>query len=109
MPPEKPKRLKYGNKRVTVDGIKFDSEHEARVWQELRARQAAGELRAVLRQVKFDLPGGIVYIADFVTIGPDMRIEGVWDAKSEITRKDRVYINKRKQVLAIYGIEIREV
>ena len=60
------------------------------------------------RQVGFDLPGGIRYVADFVTIDPDMRVE-VIDAKSEITRRDRVYINKRKQLEAIYGLKIREV
>ena len=103
------RRAKYGNRRVEIDGMKFDSQHEANVYGELMMRVKAGELRCVLRQVPFDLPGGIRYIADFVTIRPDMSIEGVYDAKSEITRKNRVYINKRKQVLALWGIEIREV
>ena len=62
---EKPKRQKYGNRRVEVDGIKFDSQHEANVYQELMLRVKAGELKTVCRQVKFDLPGGIVYVADF--------------------------------------------
>lgn len=104
-----PKRLKYGNKRVEVDGIKFDSKHEAEYYQYLMLRVRAGELKSVLRQVKFDLPGGIQYVADFVTVAPDMRIEGVYDAKSEITKQNRVYINKKKQMLACWGIEIQEV
>lgn len=103
------KRQKYGNQRVEIDGMKFDSKHEAQVYQELRLRVLAGELKCVLRQVPFDLPGGIRYIADFVTIRPDMSIEGVYDAKSEITRKNRVYINKKKQMKACWGIEITEV
>ena len=103
------KRQKYGNRRAEIDGIKFDSQHEANVYQELMLRVRAGELKTVCRQVKFDLPGGIVYIADFVAIRPDMRIEGVYDAKSEITRKNRVYINKKKQMKACWGIEIQEV
>jgi len=107
---EKPKRKsKYGNQRVEIGGMKFDSKHEATVYTELMRRQLARELKCVLRQVPFDLPGGIKYIADFVTIAPDMRIEGIYDAKSEATRKNRVYINKKKQIKAIYGIEIREV
>lgn len=106
---EKPKRSKYGNRRVTVDGMTFDSQHEARVYQELIMRVKAGELKSVLRQVSFDLPGGIRYIADFVTLTPDMRIEGVYDAKSEATKKNRVYINKKKQMRACWDIEIREV
>lgn len=106
---ERQKRSKYGNQRVEVDGIKFDSKHEAAIYQELMLRVWAGELRTVCRQVKFDLPGGIVYIADFVTIRPDLSIEGVYDAKSEATKKNRVYINKRKQMKACLGIEIQEV
>ena len=106
---KKVKRQKYGNRRVEVDGIKFDSQHEANVYQELMLRVRAGELKTVCRQVKFDLPGGIVYIADFVTIRPDMTVEGVYDAKSEATKQNRVYINKKKQVKACWGIDIREV
>ena len=68
----------------------------------------AGELKTVVRQVPFDLPGGIRYFADFVTISPDNKIT-VYDAKSEITRKNRVYINKKKQMKALWGIEIVEV
>ena len=104
-----PKRQKYGNRRVEVDGIRFDSKHEAEYYQYLMLRVRAGELKSVLRQVSFDLPGGIRYVADFVTIAPDMRIEGVYDAKSEITKQNRVYINKKKQMLACWGIEIQEV
>ena len=106
---EKPKRSKYGNHRVEINGMKFDSKHEAEVFLQLDARQKAGELKCVLRQVPFDLPGGIRYIADFVTILPDMRIEGVYDAKSAATKQNRVYINKKKQMKACWGIEIREV
>lgn len=105
---ERPKRNKYGNRRVELDGMKFDSEHEARVYQDLMIRVRAGELKCVCRQVPFDLPGGIRYFADFVTIAPDMRIE-VLDAKSEATKKNAVYIIKKKQVQAIWGITIKEV
>ena len=103
------KHSKYGNRRVEVDGIKFDSQHEATIYQELMLRVRAGELKAVLRQVSFDLPGGIRYVADFVTIAPDMHVEGVYDAKSPATKANRVYINKKKQMKACWGIEIREV
>ena len=106
---EKPKRSKYGNRRVEIDGIWFDSQHEANFYMELMLRVKAGELKTVCRQVKFDLPGGIVYIADFVTIRPDFTVEGVYDAKSPITRQNRTYINKKKQMKACWEIEIREV
>ena len=108
-PEGKARRSKYGNRRVEIDGKKFDSQHEAGAYIMLMQRVRAGELKCVLRQVPFDLPGGIRYIADFVSIRPDMSIEAVIDAKSEATKKNRVYINKKKQMKAIYGIEIREV
>lgn len=102
------KRQKYGNQRVEIDGKKFDSKHEAEVYGELMLRRRAGELRVIMRQVPFDLPGGIRYVADFAIIDKDGRFE-VLDAKSEATRKNRTYINKRKQMLSEWGIEIREV
>ena len=108
---EKPKRQKYGNRRVTVDGKTFDSKHEAEVYAELMIRVRSGELRCVCRQVRFDLldKQRLEYIADFVTILPDGRIEGVYDAKSEATRKDKTYVIKRKLMLERWGFEIREV
>ena len=104
-----PARSKYGNHKTEYDGMKFDSQHEASVYVDLIYRVKAGELKYVIRQVPFDLPGGIKYIADFVAVLPDDRIEGVYDAKSEATKKNRVYINKKKQMMAMYGISIKEV
>lgn len=103
------KRNKYGNRRTEFNGFKFDSEHEADTYKELLLRAQAGEIKCILRQVSFDLPGGIRYIADFVAIGPDMSIEGIYDAKSEATKRDKVYIIKRKLMAATYGISIKEV
>ncbi len=106
---KKKRRNKYGNRKVEIDGKKFDSEKEARVYLELMDRVRAGELKCVCRQVSFDLPGGIRYIADFVTIRPDMSIDGVYDVKSEATKMNRVYINKKKQMAACWGIHIIEI
>ncbi len=110
------KRPKYGNRKVEIDGLKFDSQHEAAVYQDLMLRVRAGELKCVIRQVKFDLGGGYhatkdsryQYIADFVTIDQN-NVVRVLDAKSEITRQNRTYINKRKQMQAEWGLEIKEV
>ena len=104
----RPKRQKYANQRTEIDGKRFDSKHEAEVYGELMLRRRAGEIRVIMRQVSFDLPGGIRYIADFCTVDREGRFE-VLDAKSEATRKNRTYINKRKQMLTEWGIEIREV
>ena len=89
------RRNKYGNRITYIDGKRFDSIHEAQIYQELKLRVAAGELRCILRQVRFDLAETekLQYVSDFVIIYPDMRIE-VLDAKSEATRKNKVYVIK---------------
>lgn len=115
--PQAPKkRRKYGNEITYVDGIRFDSKHEANVYQELMLRVRARELKCVCRQVHFDLGGGpnatkesrYEYVADFVTIDSS-GIAAVIDAKSDITRKNQTYRNKKKDMLALWGIEIQEV
>lgn len=104
------RRNKYGNRITYIDGKRFDSIHEAQIYQELKLRVAAGELRCILRQARFDLAETekLQYVSDFVIIYPDMRIE-VLDAKSEATRKNKVYVIKKKLMREKWGIEIREV
>lgn len=104
------RRNKYGNRITYIDGKRFDSIHEAQIYHELKLRVAAGELRCILRQVRFDLAETekLQYVSDFVIIYPDMRIE-VLDAKSEATRKNKVYVIKKKLMREKWGIEIREV
>ena len=105
----KPKRSKYGNRKVVVDGMKFDSRKEVDYYLGvLLPLWKAGELKLLARQVPFDLPGGIRYIADFVAVDREGAVR-VIDTKSEATRRIRVYINKKKQMRAIWKIEIEEV
>ena len=40
---------KYGNTRVSVDGMPFDSKREAARWQELRLMERAGEISDLRR------------------------------------------------------------
>ena len=121
------KKSKYGNHKTTrfVDGnqVTFDSEHEARRWDELVLLQKAGKIKHLRRQVKYklipaqrDLQGHVIekacdYIADFVyyEIPADpLRhpVQIVEDAKG--FRTD-AYVIKRKLMLQKYGIRIREV
>lgn len=106
---QKPKkRSKYGNRRTEYVGRVFDSAHEADVFRQLDLRVRAGDLRGVICQQAFQLPGGVKYIADFVALKNDGTYD-VIDAKSEATRKDRVYRLKRRQMKEVLGIEIVEV
>lgn len=46
---------KYGNKKVTIGGIVFDSKKEYEHYELLCLRQAAGEITDLQRQVKFEI------------------------------------------------------
>ncbi len=48
-----PKANKWRNKKCMVDGMKFDSQAEARRWQELKLLQSAGAITDLQRQVRF--------------------------------------------------------
>lgn len=102
-PPKKPP--KYRNVKVTIDGETYDSKLEYLQHVELKRRRALGDIGRIFRQVPFRLEGGVVYRADYVVttgVAPDFC--EVWDAKGKDTQAS---INKRKQVLARYGIEVR--
>ncbi len=102
------KRNKYGNQRTEADGISFDSKHEAAAWKELKLRMRDGEYMGVARQVRFQLPGKVEYVADFVVFRRDGTYE-VLDAKSSATAKNAVYRMKKKQMKECLGIVIKEV
>lgn len=55
-------RRKYGNTPIGS----FPSRKEAARFSELQLLERAGEISGLQRQVTFELPGGIRYIADFV-------------------------------------------
>ena len=103
-----PRRSKYGNQRTERDGQVFDSKHEADVYSELMLRVRAGELYGVFRQHPFALPGGVVYIADFVALNRDGTYT-VMDAKSEATSRDKAYRLKKRQMRECLGIGIKEI
>ena len=120
---------KYHARKTTVDGITFDSQHEAQRYAELALLQKAGQISDLQRQVKFVLiptqrepdirgvRGGITkgkllekecaYYADFVyTDKYGRRI--VEDTKSPATRTE-AYRIKKKLMLHIHNIIIKEV
>ena len=125
------RRRKYGNTKVIVDGIQFDSKREAARYQELKLLERAGVISFLQRQTKFQLipdqhapsnavytkgprkgqrkPGKLLehecsYIADFCYIQNGETV--VEDAKGYRTE---VYRIKKKLMLERYGIQIKEV
>jgi len=113
---------KRGNKfhaEVTVvDGIKFPSKKEAARYVELKALKAAGEVKWFIRQPRFDLPGGVVAVFDFLIIWrcnpvptfplPFAETGGLCLVTVEdVKGRDMPSgIRNRKQVLAVHGVEV---
>ena len=120
---------KYGNKKITFDGITFDSRKEYNRYRELLLLEKAGAIQDLQLQVKFELIPAqyeiverygkngqrlkdgrkciekeCAYIADFVYFENGVKV--VEDTKGMRTKE---YIIKRKLMLYIHGIKIREV
>lgn len=104
-PQDPPKRSKYGAVPTVVDGIRFDSKLEARYYEQLKLRRAAGEVLFWLRQVPFHLPGRVTYRVDFQVHLADNSVEWV-DCKGVETKEFRIKI---KQVHALYPIRVQLV
>lgn len=120
---------KYRNCKITVNGMKFDSRREYNRYIELQLLERAGEIRELERQKKYILIPAMyetferygkngqrlkdgrrciekecAYYADFAYIKDGEIV--VEDAKG-VRTKD--YIIKRKLMLFIHGIKIKEV
>lgn len=85
-----------GTKRITVQGVKFDSLREANYWLKLRQQQKDGDIRDLRLQVPFDLLGKngpiltptgriMTYRADFVFWDVKQARERILDAKGHPT------------------------
>lgn len=119
---------KYGNHKVTFEGMIFDSKKELYRWLDLKALEKADKIYDLQRQVKFVLvpaqyepdtvgPRGgrikgkliekeVAYYADFVYFDEETKETVVEDAKGVRTPE---YIIKRKLLLWLKGYRIKEV
>lgn len=125
-------RSKYNAKKVSVDGIDFDSKKEANRYIVLKGMEESGEISDLRRQVKFILVpaqreedtigarGAVIrgkiieremsYVADFAyrdnstgrTVVED--VKGYRDGGAY-----RVFSMKRKLMLERYGIRVKEI
>jgi hypothetical protein len=107
-------RSKYGAKKVTVHGITFDSRKEAKRYEELVLLERAGKVSNLETQVKFELipsqridgkvvERAVTYKADFVYLENGKKV--VEDTKGFKTPE---YIIKRKLMLYVHGIQVKE-
>ena len=110
---------KYGARKKEIDGLLFDSTKEAKRYMALKLLEQTGQIKELRRQVEYLLipsqkkPSGgveraVKYHPDFVyhTRAGDLVVE---DVKSEPTRKKPDYVMRRKLMLMVHGIEIREI
>ena len=106
---------KYHSKKITRDGMTFDSIKEYRRWVDLSLLERAGKITNLQRQIPFVLipsqriDGKVVewpckYIADFVYEKDGQKV--VEDTKGFKTKD---YVIKRKLMLKVFGIRINEV
>lgn len=111
VPLEKPADLKAAKPRkyrntpsMSADGNRFDSKLERDYYEQLLLRWKAGDILWFVRQVNFELEGGVKYRADFVVV-TTAGVE-VFDTTGVMTPAKR---DKLKQVKARYGIEVQVV
>ena len=125
---------KYNNTKVTVDGQTFASRKEANRYYQLKLLEKNGEIKNLETQVKFVLipaqrepdikgarggvkPGKIIerelsYIADFVYTDVStgqMVVEDVKGYRATDAAAYRVFSIKRKCMLHMLGIKVKEV
>ena len=122
------KKNKYSNKKIKFEDKEFDSQKEARRYRELQLLEQQGIIKDLQRQVKYTLiptqrepdvigvKGGVKkgkviekecsYYADFVYFDNELQQQIVEDTKGFRTTD---YIIKRKLMLAVHGIRIKEI
>lgn len=109
--PARPARQKYGARPVTIDGVRFASQVEARRYQQLRALEQAGEIRDLLPHPRFIFEHQGVrigaYTADsaYTIVATGERV--IEDVKSGPTRTTS-YRLRRKLMQAFHHIEVKE-
>lgn len=112
---------KYGNRKTVVDGMVFDSRHEAVRYQELKRLEKAGEITDLQMQVPFELipaqyeevngkkkclERAVRYIADFVYYDNET---GQWVTEDVKGYRTDTYKIKKKLMLQVHGIRIKEI
>ena len=107
---------KYKNKRLEVDGIKFDSRREYERYKILWTYQKCGLIKDLKLQVPFVLAPKVVYengvtkrslryVADFVYFDIEKNELVIEDVKGF---KTAIYLLKKHLMKHLLGLEIRE-
>lgn len=115
----KQQKSKYRSEKITIDNKTFDSRKEADRYQQLLLLEKAGEISKLQCQPSFlliptqkDKEGHVIerrctYYADFSYYDKDGSLV-VEDVKSPVTKTPQYRI-KKKLMLQLYGIRIKEI
>lgn len=106
---------KYNNKTTqTFDGNVHDSRKEANRWSQLLLLEKAGVISDLKRQVRYELipkqegERAVYYVADFEYIENGKKVvEDVKGYKEGLAY--RVFAIKRKLMLYVHGIKVKEI
>ena len=123
--------MKYKSKKIIIDGIKFDSKKEGARYLQLRELEKKGLIKNLELQKTFELlppqrekstmtkngkekqgktlERAVNYIADFVYINElgDVVVEDVKGYKNGGAYQ--VFTIKRKLMLYVYGVKVKEI
>lgn len=109
---------KYGAKKVTIDGIQFDSKKEANRYCELKLLERCGEITDLELQKEFELIPAQRIDGKVVERAVKYKADFVYKENGEICVEDckgykgggayAVFTIKRKLMLKLYGIMIKE-
>ena len=124
------KRSKYGNRKVIVEGINFDSEREAKRYLILKEYQNKGDISDLKLQVVYELIPAIKELKTVVlktkTIQKDVTIQQAITYRCDFTyvKDEKLIVEdvkispkmlppeyklKKKLLRYVHGIDIREV
>lgn len=104
---------KYGNTKVIVGGIQFDSKTEAERFQVLRLLVRAGIIRDLEPHPVYELVvngtkvGHFTLDSRYTIVATGEKV--VEDVKSEPTRKKEAYRLRVRLLKAVYGIDVKEI
>lgn len=102
---------KYGAKKVTFDGIEFDSQREFTYYLDYKALQKAGQIShlKVHPQFRCEVNGKLIgkYTADFEFVENGRR--RVIDVKNPVTARKADFRLRKKLVEALHGIDVEVV
>lgn len=112
-PAKKPGKTKYNNKKVTVDGVEYDSQDEYGRFRELQLMEQAGLIKNLRYHERYILfkkskwGREIAYEPDFVYETTDSGETIVEDFKCAAT-KTRLYRLKKRMMAEFFGIVVQE-